>query len=78
MKRQNAKDLVKESEEVRTNLKQIGKISLDMINQIHLTQGKNELWEKAVEINKIAEKMHNKLNKLETKICFQVISEGGK
>ena len=30
-------------------------ISLDMINQIHLTQGKDELWEKAVEINKITE-----------------------
>ena len=75
MKRQNAKDLIKESEEIRNNLRKIGEVTLDMINQIRLTQGKDELWEKAVEINKIAEKMHIKLQRLETKICFQVISD---
>ena len=34
-----------------------------MINQIHLTQGKGELWEKAVEINKIAEKLKKNVQK---------------
>ena len=75
MNKRNAKDLLDRVEEAKSNAKEVGKISLDAINQIHLTQGKNELWEKAVEINKIAEKLWTGLNALESKICFQVINK---
>ena len=75
MKRQSAKDLLRNLEEIKSEIKDIGKVSLDAISHIHHTQGKNELWEKAVEINKIAEKSYNQLAKLETRICFLVISD---
>ena len=74
MNKQNAKKLLNESEEARRSLREIGKVSLDMINQIHLTEGKNVLWEKAVEINKITEKIHLQLQKMETAMCLQVIT----
>jgi hypothetical protein len=73
MNKKNAKELLNEIEKAKFNAKEIGKISLDAIGKIHLAQGKNDLWEKAVEVNKIAEKLHNSLSSLESKICFQVI-----
>ena len=75
MNKENIKKILNQSEETRRNLREVGKISLDMINQIHLTQGKDELWEKAVEINKLTEKIHMKLQLIESAICLQVITD---
>ena len=54
-----------ERNQMQSELSKIGDHSLFIINESHKLLGKNELWEKAVKINKIAKNLHDSLEKKE-------------
>ena len=51
--------------DLRSGLLQIGIKSIFIINETR--SGKNNIWESAIEINKIAKKLHSSLEEEETK-----------
>ena len=52
---------VSEKNQLKSELSKIGKNSLFLIENIEKESGKDELWQKSVEINKIAHSLYQRL-----------------
>lgn len=55
--------------QLREKLSKIGKHSMLVINESHRLLGKGQVWEHAVEINKIAHDLHKELDNSSCERC---------